>query len=247
MASRSWLVAVAVLVAGGIAAVATGVIDPSVLMSTEPTPVTHTVVRGDTLSKLAQAHGATVTELQQWNGLKSDRIDVGQVLVVGWSQGSAPAIGTTDPPDKRARKRSNRKRAPTSSSGKPSSGKPSSSTELRLPPKQACLAAPSIDGIGDEPDFAASAGLSYSQTKQAMDAFLPQIQRCIEGEFPQGRVELSITVACSGRVDRTTVTDAGGLSAELTRCITDTLRYAPFPAHDLPDGETFTYPMTFSR
>ena len=79
-----------------------------------------------------------------------------------------------------------------------------------------------------------------------MDAFLPTVQRCIEGDWPEGTVQLSITVACTGRVARVVVADGGGLPDSLTRCIADTVRYAAFPAHDLPDGETFTYPMRFS-
>ena len=62
-----------------------------------------------------------------------------------------------------------------------------------------------------------------------------------------GTLGLSITVACTGRVATVRVTDDGGLDASLVSCITDTLRYAPFPAHDLPDGETFGYPMVFSQ
>ena len=123
----------------------------------------------------------------------------------------------------------------------------SGSGALRLPAKKACLAEPTMDGSSDIPEYAASAGLSYTQTKQAMNAFLPKIQRCIQGEWPEGTVELSITVGCNGRVDSVQVGQVDGLSDELTSCIADTLRYAPFPAHDLPDGETFTYPMTFSR
>jgi hypothetical protein len=30
-------------------------------------------------------------------------------------------------------------------------------------------------------------------------------------------------------------------------CLRDTLRYAPFPAHDMPDGYTFGYRVNLSR
>ena len=247
MASRSWLVAAGLLIAGGVAAVVTGTVDPAALLSTEPSPLTHTVVRGDTLSKLARTHGCTVAELQQWNTLSTDRIDVGQVLVVGWSEGGAPVPDEADKPGRERSGNERRSRSARASSGAATSATPTAATDLKLPPEQACLAGPTVDGSGDDPEFAASAGLSYSQTKQAMDAFLPQIQRCIHSDFPEGTVELSITVACTGRVDRVRVVDGGGLSADLTACIADTLRYAAFPAHDLPGGETFTYPMRFSR
>ena len=128
-----------------------------------------------------------------------------------------------------------------------SSASSSGSSGLKMPASKACLAAPTMDGSSDVPEYAASAGLSYTQTKQAMNSFLPNIQRCIQGEWPEGKVELSITVGCNGRVDSVAVGQTDGLTDELTSCIADTLSYAPFPAHDLPDGETFTYPMTFSR
>jgi len=240
MRTRLVLVLVGLVAIGLAAAVATGVVDPSALLSSAPTPIPHAVVRGDTLSKLARANGRTVAELKQWNGLSSDRIDVGQVLVVGWSEGSGPGV-----PESAGSSRSPQK--PQKTRPRTTSSTPSSSSLPTLPPERPCLAGPSVDGGGDDPEFAASAGLSYAQTKGAMDAFLPTVQRCIEGDWPEGTVKLSITVACTGRVDRVSIADDGGLPATLTGCIADTLRYAPFPAHDLPDGETFTYPMTFSR
>jgi len=80
-----------------------------------------------------------------------------------------------------------------------------------------------------------------------MNAFLPTLQRCITDEWPSGTLNLSITVACTGRVAGVRVQDDGGLDTTLVSCVADTLRYAPFPAHDLPDGETFGYPMVFSQ
>lgn len=45
-------------------------------------PETYTVVSGDTLSKIAQAHSVTVDDLRKWNHLHSDILQVGQELVV---------------------------------------------------------------------------------------------------------------------------------------------------------------------
>ena len=44
---------------------------------------THTVVRGDTLSKLAQSYNCSVSDLRAWNNIEGDLIEVGQLLVVG--------------------------------------------------------------------------------------------------------------------------------------------------------------------
>jgi len=43
---------------------------------------TYTVVKGDTLSLIAQKHTVTVAQLREWNHLKGDQIKLGQVLHV---------------------------------------------------------------------------------------------------------------------------------------------------------------------
>ncbi|HFI0463974.1 TPA: LysM peptidoglycan-binding domain-containing protein [Streptococcus suis] len=64
--------------------------------TTTPAPTTptnagtYTVVRGDTLSKIAAANKVTVAQLKSWNKLSSDVILVGQKLVLG-----APTSSTT--------------------------------------------------------------------------------------------------------------------------------------------------------
>jgi membrane-bound lytic murein transglycosylase D len=47
-----------------------------------PTTRTHTVRSGDTLSALSRRYGVTVKEIQAWNGLKGERIDIGQRLKI---------------------------------------------------------------------------------------------------------------------------------------------------------------------
>jgi len=48
--------------------------------STGGTSKTYTVVKGDTLSGIAQKKGVNVAELRSWNHLKNDNIKLGQVL-----------------------------------------------------------------------------------------------------------------------------------------------------------------------
>ena len=43
---------------------------------------THKIVYGDTLSGIAEKYNTTVAKLKEWNNLKSDRIDAGDVLKV---------------------------------------------------------------------------------------------------------------------------------------------------------------------
>lgn len=42
----------------------------------------HKVRQGETLSVIARKYGTTVKRLRQWNGLKNDRLSIGQSLVV---------------------------------------------------------------------------------------------------------------------------------------------------------------------
>lgn len=62
------------------------VVKPSNPSTTKPTtpskPATasHTVVKGDTLSKIAKQYNVIVKDIKDWNGLKTDTIYIGQVL-----------------------------------------------------------------------------------------------------------------------------------------------------------------------
>jgi LysM repeat protein len=56
---------------------------------------THTVAKGDTLTKIALRHGVTVAELRRRNGLKNDRIRIGQVLAIPDSAVLAKVITAT--------------------------------------------------------------------------------------------------------------------------------------------------------
>jgi phosphate transport system substrate-binding protein len=48
--------------------------------SASQTSTTYTVTKGDTLSTIAKRHSVEVTQLREWNHLKSDQIKLGQVL-----------------------------------------------------------------------------------------------------------------------------------------------------------------------
>ena len=43
---------------------------------------TYTVIKGDTLSSIAKTHSVEVSQLREWNNLKSDNIKLGQKLRV---------------------------------------------------------------------------------------------------------------------------------------------------------------------
>jgi len=46
----------------------------------KPTAISHTVVKGDSLSKIATQYNTTIKEIKDWNGLTLDTIYIGQVL-----------------------------------------------------------------------------------------------------------------------------------------------------------------------
>lgn len=195
-----------------------------------PTPIEVTVVRGDTLFKIAQAHEVTVDELRQWNGIEGDLIEVGQILTV------FPSSDAPEPPP-------TRRRARTSAPAHPSVAPPGPT--LTLPDAKPCLEGPSLQGMGDDA-MAASEGLSESEVRTAMNGFVHHTLTCIGEHNPTGPLELEIVVGCDGQVDAVHVQDASDWPQDVHSCVRDVLRYTPFPAHGLPDGDRFTYPLRYT-
>ena len=204
-----------------------------------PQPVHYTVVRGDSLSRIAQRYGVEVEQVRSWNDLQGDRIDVGQVL----------AIYPGDPASGRSAGGTHRGTHRRHSGGTVRSvaGPGQAPSVLRMPAPQNCLAGPDIDASGDDPEMAASAGLSYGQTKAALDGFLGNLTRCVPPGGVDGTLDLRLTVGCDGRVRSVEAADSGGLPADLVGCVRETLQYVPFPPHDIADGFTFEYPLTFQK
>lgn len=196
-----------------------------------PEATIHDVVRGETLGKIAERYDVTVEQLREWNELRGDLIEVGQQIRV--LTDAAGEIAEKVPKPKRANMK-RRERAPASPSAH----------GLRLPPREPCKTGPSVDGLGEEA-MAASEGLTRDQIRGPVHAMLDPIAGCVAGAPPTGRILTSITVACTGRVSKVIVDDDAGWPPELVACVRDVLRYADFPAHDLPDGETFTQDFGF--
>lgn len=120
-----------------------------------------------------------------------------------------------------------------------------SAPRLSMPREAPCLAAPSDVGDGEEMAMAASAGLDMEQVQGTMRGFLPKALDCFR-DAPSGTLSVELNVACSGRVTSAQVLDDGGLDDSVARCVTERLAYAPFPAHDMPDGFSFEYPIRYT-
>ena len=113
---------------------------------------------------------------------------------------------------------------------------------LTLPVPQECVQAL----FADDPEFAVFEGLSIEQIRDSVDGFIPSLHDCVpEGARLDGAMELEIVVACDGRVDSVSVENAERLPEAVVACVENSMRYASFPAHDIPDGVHFLYPMRF--
>lgn len=191
--------------------------------------IEYTVVRGDTLGKIAATYEVSVPQLREWNHIDGDLIEIGDVILIHTSAAE---------PDKAASPRGKRRAT------KPSPAPASGGTTLAMPAAKACLSGPTGEGLAEQ-GAVASAGLSHGQVKSAMDAFLPKTLTCVP-DGTSGRVMTKITVGCDGRVALVEIESTGGMPSDVVDCVRDTLAFAEFPAHDLPDGEVFGYPLSFS-
>ena len=194
----------------------------------QPEPVVYTVARGDTLFVIAREHNVTVAQLQAWNHLEGDLIEVGQALEIRpWEATTAPPVATTQ--------RSKRASTPT---------RPAPSTPgLSMPAPEPCRAGPSLDALGDEGTMA-STGVSKAEAKAAVSPLLPLTLGCVPGT--SGELVVDLHIACSGVVSRVDVVQRGPWEGTVHDCITDVLRHADFPAHALPDGDVVRWPLTYT-
>ncbi len=198
-----------------------------------PEATTITVVRGDTLGKLAKTHGVTVEQLREWNGLQGDLIEVGQELTL--YLGPAPDVVPSAPKKRPARK-------PRAS--KPSPGLPSSLAGLKKPARKACLAGPSE--VADDKGWAGSEGLQPAEVTKGVDKMLPHMGDCItDGANVGGTLWIRLNIGCDGTVHATSVAEDPGWTPEVTACVRKVLSFAEFPAHQLPKGEEVVQPISF--
>jgi len=118
---------------------------------------------------------------------------------------------------------------------------------LRMPDAKACLGPAASEGTADDEGFSigGSAGLSADQIGSAIRGFQRQTLRCREGKAVSGTVEIELIVGCDGRVSAADVLSDGTGDSAFADCVARTMTYAPFPAHDLPDGAIFGLPLRF--
>jgi hypothetical protein len=113
---------------------------------------------------------------------------------------------------------------------------------LVMPPAKPCLDGAAWAALAEDTGYFAPEGLSEEAIGGAMGDFLPRLARCVPpGQAMSTQLTVHIEAACTGRVQRVTTVDDGGLAPATLSCLRDTLRYAELPAHDAPEGFGFDY------
>jgi len=200
-----------------------------------PAEVIYVVQGGDTLSAIAGRYEVTVGELKSWNGLTGDLIEIGQELVVAVGRPAEPAVAAPVPGGGGWTGGA----AQLDVSTAPESGE--RGPRLVPPAPEPCIP---FDADPGEEGMVAPNGLSYAQTKAALDAVISEALYCPDAPTGAVQMSFSITVGCDGVVDA--VSPSGGVPASFLGCVSEVIRHADFPAHDIEGGQTFTYPVNAS-
>ena len=118
-----------------------------------------------------------------------------------------------------------------------------------MPKPKPCLDGPDADELTSDDGYTGSKGIEPAVIKSTLDRFLPNINDCLleHDTLPTTGLLLDFRVGCNGQVADIQVSSAGDWDSNLTDCVTGILRYTPFPAHALPDGERFSYPIRLSQ
>ena len=115
-----------------------------------------------------------------------------------------------------------------------------------LPKAKRCLGGPDMGALSDEQGMMTNTGLSSQQINKSMNKFFPQLTNCMPEVWPTASIEIDFNVGCNGLVSYVRIVKDDGLDFTIQDCIEDAFQYAEFPAHDLPDGMDFSYPIEFA-
>ncbi len=123
--------------------------------------------------------------------------------------------------------------------------KPIRAPRMSKPAAKRCLLGPSA--TMDDKGMVTNHGLDAHQINIGMGRIARYTMRC----FPSGtegtyQVNVEVKVGCNGLVDNVYTIGAGSVPGNVTQCIEQTLGYASFSAHSVPDGMSFQYPLKFS-
>ena len=114
-----------------------------------------------------------------------------------------------------------------------------------LPKAKRCLSGPDVNSLTEDHGMMTNQGLSPQQISNSMNQFFPQLTHCMPEVWPTASIEIDFNISCNGLVSYVRITEDDGLDFEIQSCLEDSFQYAEFPAHDLPDGMDFSYPIQF--
>jgi hypothetical protein len=113
--------------------------------------------------------------------------------------------------------------------------------DLRRPRSEACIP---FDPDPEEGEMIAPEGLNYNQVTLALNKV---IQHALYCEQPDGydalNLTFELTVGCNGIVSEIIAVDDDGAPEDYVTCVSDVIRKADFPAHDMENGMPVTYPV----
>jgi LysM repeat protein len=138
-----------------------------------PGEIVYTVVKGDSLSKIASRHGTTVAVIKKHNGLKSDVVRLGQKLKIPSGQAAVrpPAPGVVEKPFVHAAASPAKPVAETSAAQKPSQA-PAKPAQARPAPP---AVKPSVD-LDAKPVGAPAADAGKSGTSDSVPLLIHEVQ-----------------------------------------------------------------------
>ncbi len=117
---------------------------------------------------------------------------------------------------------------------------------LVMPAPKRCLVADLDLDADEEFGVSTASGLSSEQIGTAVRAFQEQTLRCYEQVADAaGSMQIELTVGCDGVVSDVEVTEESISDAAFVKCVADTMRFAPFPAHDRQGGAVFEIPLRY--
>ena len=116
---------------------------------------------------------------------------------------------------------------------------------LPTPQPEPCV--PFVEDAEQDVGFSFPDGLDYDQVTAALDGVLQTALHC---EKPAGMSAVKLTyelvVGCDGVISTIEATEKGGAPDAYVTCVSDVIAKADFPAHDMEDGMTVTYPVNVS-
>lgn len=112
---------------------------------------------------------------------------------------------------------------------------------LPVPRPEPCIP---FDAEPAEGEMVTPAGLSYEEVKMALNRVIQTALYCGQPDgFSEVHLTFEITVGCDGVVSKIETFDDGGAPAPYVTCVSDVIKKADFPPHDIEDGMPVTYPV----